>query len=96
MHLLFLNSNPILFSFIKREMSLKIKDRKGDIVDNTHIGRQKLHYPISLFYKSDVFNIDNKIVLDKILKVNGGFAYVVNGFDIDTETNILNFSYFFI
>ena len=77
--------------YVKEEISLKIKDRKGNIVDNTHIGRQKLHYPISLFYKSDVFNIDNKIVLDKILNVNGGFAYVVNGFDIDTETNILNF-----
>lgn len=77
--------------YVKEEISLQIKQREGEIVNNTHLGRQKLHYPISLFYKSDGFNIDNKLILDKILNVNGGFAYVVNGFDIDTETDILNF-----
>ena len=55
------------------------------------MGREKLHYPISLSHITEGYNIDNKIVLDKILDVNGGFAYVVNGFDVDTETNTLNF-----
>lgn len=77
--------------YVKEEISQTIKDRDGNIVDNTHLGRQKLHYPISLHYVSESYNIDNKLVLDKILTINGGFAYVVNGFDIDTETETLNF-----
>lgn len=77
--------------YVKEEISPTIIKRNGSIADNTHYGRQKLHYPISLFYQADGFNIDNKLVLNKILAVNGGFAYVVNGFDIDTETETLNF-----
>lgn len=77
--------------YVKEEISPTIIDRDGTIIENTHLGRQKLHYPISLNYKSEGFNIDNKSVLNKILTINGGFAYVVNGFDIDTETETLNF-----
>ena len=65
--------------------------RNGEMTENTHLGRQKLHYPISLAHISDGYNIDNKKVLDKIIDVNGGFAYVVNGFVFDTDTKILNF-----
>lgn len=77
--------------YVKEETSENIIQRNGEIAENTHLGRQKLHYPISLTYITDGYNIDNKKVLDKILKVNGGFAYVVNGFDFDTETKVLNF-----
>lgn len=77
--------------YVKEETSREIEKRDGTKTSNTHFGRQKLHYPISLQHKTDGYNIDNSVVLDKIINVNGGFAYVVNGFDIDTETKVLNF-----
>ena len=77
--------------YVKEEISPIIKNSKGEKVFNKHLGRQKLHYPISVVYKADGFNIDNKLVLENILTINGGFAYVVNGFDIDAETDTLNF-----
>ncbi len=77
--------------YVKEETSHTITKRDGNSSGNTHIGRQKLHYPISLSHFSDGFNIDNRKVLDKILEINGGFAYVVNGFEIDSETMTLNF-----
>lgn len=84
-------TNRSFAMYVKKETSKIIVQRNGEITDNTHLGREKLHYPISLSHITDGYNIDNKIVLDKILEVNGGFAYVVNGFDVDTETNTLNF-----
>lgn len=77
--------------YIKEEIDKSIYNKKGKLVINTHLGRQKLHYPTSLFHKSDGFNIDNMKVLKSILKHNGGFAYVVRGFECDIETGILNF-----
>ncbi len=77
--------------YVKEETSKNIVKRDGKTTENTHLGRQKLHYPISLTYLSDGYNIDNRKVLNKILERNGGFAYVVNGFDYDTITKILNF-----
>ena len=84
-------ANRSFAMYVKKETSENIIQRNGEITGNTHLGREKLHYPISLSYITDGYNIDNKIVLDKILEMNGGFAYVVNGFDVDTETNTLNF-----
>lgn len=78
--------------YVKEETSKIITKRDGKITENTHLGRQKLHYPMSLIYLSDGYNINNADVLNKILKINGGFAYVVNGFDFDTDTKILNFN----
>ena len=77
--------------YVKEETSEFIVKRDGSMGVNTHIGRQKLHYPMSLIYVSGCYNINNAKVLDKILEENGGFAYVVNGFDFDTDTKILNF-----
>ena len=68
-----------------------IIDRNGRRTINTHYGRRKLHYPIKLSYKVDGFNINNKSVLEAILSQNGGFAYMVNGFEIDFEKKTLNF-----
>jgi len=84
-------ANRSFAMYVKKETSENIIQRNGEITGNTHLGREKLHYPISLSHITDGYNIDNKIVLDKILDINGGFAYVVNGFDVDTETNTLNF-----
>ena len=77
--------------YIKEETSKFIIKRDGTQGVNTHFGRQKLHYPISLNYKTDGFNIDNKEVLNAILKQNGGFAFVVRGFEYSLDNNTLNF-----
>ncbi len=77
--------------YVKEETSERIVQRSGETTTNTHFGRQKLHYPIAFAHLSDGYNIDNKKVLDKILEVNGGFAYSVDGFEYDNDTKILNF-----
>lgn len=76
---------------VKEETDETIVKRNGKTAENTHLGRQTLHYLTALAYSSEGYNIDNRKVLDKILEVNGGFAYVVKGFDFDTEKKILNF-----
>lgn len=85
------DTNASFAMYVKEETSENIAKRDGRISANTHLGRQKLHYPTNLDYTTDGYNINNRIVLNKILEVNGGFAYVVNGFDYDTDTEILNF-----
>ena len=87
-----LNCDCCFAFYIKEEIDEIIKSKKtGQMVRNTHLGRKKLHYPQTLKYKSDGFNIDNKHVLETILNQNGGFAYIVRGFECDTETRTLNF-----
>ncbi len=93
---LLLDGQPLntIFSFcmyIKEETDEFIINRNGKREKNTHFGRQKLHYPISLNYKNDGFNIDNKEVLNAILKQNGGFAFVVRGFEYSLDNKTLNF-----
>lgn len=83
--------NASFAMYVKKETDARITMRDGETTENTHLGREKLHYPKTLFYSTDGYNIDNKAVLDKILEVNGGFAYMVNGFDIDSDTDTLNF-----
>lgn len=85
------DSNSSFAMYVKEETSKTIIKRDGTKVSNTHCGRQKIHYPITLSHYSDGYNIDNLKVIDTILKINGGFAFVVNGFDIDKETKALNF-----
>lgn len=77
--------------YIKEEIDEYIINRNGKRVKNTHFGRQKLHYPITLKFKSDGFNVDNEDVLKSILIQNGGFAFVVRGFEYDIENACLNF-----
>ena len=77
--------------FVKRELGKTKIGRDGEIGQNPHYMREKLHYPKTFSYKLDGYNIDNKVVLNKILKKNGGFAYIVKGFDYDTKKKILNF-----
>ena len=77
--------------YVKEETDDVIINREGAAVANTHKGRQKLHYQKTLAYTSDGYNIDNNKVLNRIIEVNGGFAYVVNGFEVDTENKSLNF-----
>ena len=77
--------------YIKEETDEFIIKRDGTRDRNTHLGRMKLHYPITLKFKSDGYNVDNKDVLDCILSQNGGFAFVVRGFEYSLEHSTLNF-----
>lgn len=77
--------------YVKEEIDRLVKGKDGKAKQNVHFGRQKLHYPITLKYISDGFNIDNEKVLNTIMDTNGGFAYVVHHFEIDTLKNSLNF-----
>lgn len=86
-----LDTNKSFGIYVKEEIDEFIIDKKGKRVKNTHLGRQKLHYPISLKYFSQGIDVDNAEVLDSILIQNGGFAFVVRGFEVDTENKTLNF-----
>ena len=77
--------------YIKRETDEIITKSDGTMGKNTHLGRQKLHYPITLSFKRDDYNIDNSEILNNILKQNGGFAFVVRGFEVAEESNTINF-----
>lgn len=78
--------------YFKRETDKFIRSIKsGKITENTHLGRIKLHYPISFDYKADGYCIDNKEVLNDILKQNGGFSFVVRGFEYYDDSKTLNF-----
>jgi hypothetical protein len=86
-----LNVNSSFGIYVKEEIDQIIVNKKGQSVQNTHLGREKLHYPISLFHQADGFQINNKSILDQILIQNGGFAFVVRGFEIDLAQKSLNF-----
>jgi len=75
--------------YIKREIDEK-KVLSGILQKNVHLNRLKLHYPISFNFSTDNFNIDNNKVLNTIMEQNGGFAYVVRGFEYDQDRRILN------
>ena len=86
-----INTDSSFGMYVKRETDRVIVKRDGALAQNTHYGRLKLHYPLSLKFKGDGFNIDNKAVLEAIIRANGGFAYVVRGFEVDTSKMSLNF-----
>lgn len=77
--------------YVKEEIDEFITNKKGDRVRNTHLGRQKLHYPISLRFTESGFNINNDSVLNTILKNNGGFAFFVREMECDTNNKSINF-----
>lgn len=54
-------------------------------------GRIKLHYPITLKYEDEDLLINNRKVLRDISKALNDYAFIVNSFDFDFETEILNF-----
>lgn len=63
-------------------------------VDSSKVqyGRIKLHYPLSLKYEDDDYNIDNKKVMSIISKKLHDYAFIVNSFEYDFDTDILNFN----
>lgn len=86
-----LNTSVDFAFYIKEETSTTITNRHGILVPNTHLGRLKLHYPITLKFTTDGFNINNREVLSDILRQNGGFAFIVRGFDVNPKTGYINF-----
>lgn len=86
-----LNTDFQFIMYMKRETDEYITKLDGTKTKNTHLGRVKLHYPITYSYKSDGYNIDNNEVLAAIKKQNGGFAFVVRGFEYFEQEKTLNF-----
>lgn len=86
-----LNTKFQFAMYFKRETDHVITKLNGSKVNNTHLGRIKLHYPITFSFKADGYNIDNKAVLNSIMEQNGGFAFVVRGFEYYQDTKTLNF-----
>lgn len=56
-----------------------------------HCGRRKLHYPISLKYSDEEVDINNKSVLKTISEFLADYAFIIEAFEYDTETGVLNF-----
>lgn len=59
--------------------------------NNVHCGRLKIHYPIKVAYSDDDVDIDNRAVMTAVSKALGDFAFVVNAFEYDARTSVLNF-----
>ena len=76
--------------YIKKETAKYIKKLDGQTAKNTHLGRLKLHYPISFIFKADNYNINNEEILKLILKINKGYAFIVRGFEYNLDNNNLN------
>ncbi|HRF70001.1 MAG TPA: hypothetical protein PKV66_01070 [Candidatus Pelethenecus sp.] len=62
-------------------------------IDETKVqfGRIKMHYPNTLKYIDNELNINNGQVIKAISNYLNNFAFLVNAFDYNTDTEILNF-----
>lgn len=60
-------------------------------VENVHFGRQKLHYPPTLNYEDEDVYIDNRKVMDAISDMLSDYAFIIEAFEYNTETKVLNF-----
>ena len=58
---------------------------------NIHCGRQKIHYPVSLKYSDSDVEIDNKKVVTAVSEMLHNYAFIVEAFEYNTDTNTLNF-----
>ena len=65
--------------------------REETAPDNVHCGRQKLHYPTSLFYEDDNILINNRKIIEVISEHLHGYAFLVEAFEYNTTTQTLNF-----
>ena len=77
--------------YIKEETSETANIINATHDSNTHLGRLMIHYPISFDYRKDGFNINNILILDKIMETNGDYAFVVSGFVYYPDSHTLNF-----
>lgn len=58
---------------------------------NPNYGRQKLHYPSSLVYSDSETEINNKAVFAAVSSELKGYAFIIEGFDYNFDTGVLNF-----
>lgn len=58
---------------------------------NVHCGRQKIHYPTTLKFSDSEVEINNKLVMKAISETLNDYAFIVEAFEYDTDTGILNF-----
>lgn len=58
---------------------------------NVHYGRQKLHYPLSLSYEDQYIQIDNKCIIKKISEAVHDYAFIVDSFRYNTDTENFDF-----
>ena len=58
---------------------------------NVHLGRQKVHYPTSLNYSDLDIEISNRKVMDAISEMLSSYAFIVEAFEYNTATEVLNF-----
>lgn len=56
-----------------------------------HCGRQKVHYPITFKYSDEEVEINNKAVMNAIAEQLSNYAFIVEAFEYDTESKVLNF-----
>lgn len=78
-----IESNDILYAiYIKEEVDSK----------KAQFGRIKMHYPLTLKYEDDDIIIDNKYILNCISSLINGYAFIVNSFEYDFDTDVLNFN----
>ncbi len=56
-----------------------------------HCGRQKVHYPPSFKFSDEEIEINNREVVKAISEKLLDYAFIVEAFEYDTETHILNF-----
>lgn len=65
--------------------------REETSITNVHCGRQKLHYPPSLAFEDLDVTINNKLVTKALSEALCNYAFLVEAFEYDTNTGILNF-----
>lgn len=76
-----LDSTPSFCMYIREETS----------PNNVHCGRQKLHYPPSLCFEDLDVLINNRTVIKAVSDTLRNYAFLVEAFEYDTDTGILNF-----
>ena len=59
--------------------------------NNVHFGRQKIHYPSSLVYEDNDVVINNRSVMRSVSSYLRGYAFLIEAFEYDTDTGVLNF-----
>ena len=59
--------------------------------ENIHFGRQKVHYPPSLVFEDVDININNRTVVKAVSELLHNYAFIVEAFEYNTDTNVLNF-----
>lgn len=76
---------------IECSSSFCIYIREETDVNNVHYGRQKVHYPPSLRFSDAEVDINNRNVINAISEELFHYAFIVEAFEYDTKTKVLNF-----